>query len=184
MNEEKLIQLKPVFIAKKNLLIYGGKTLFHSIFILIVILITISDPSIKTLYAPVPICIILWSIAWGVILGGFFINEKFNYKFTEYIIYDDRIEFHEGFINTKFTTLSLIDIKEFHLEKSFFQKFWDLGTIRFITAANSNAPKSFGVYDTGVNFRDIQNSSEVYAEIKKLMETQKAKQMGFINQTT
>jgi len=167
MNEEKLIKLKPVFILKKFFLVWLVVNFMIWIPIMLIFaFMAIVDPSIRANIPMIFPYILLIAIVFAIInLIIAFVNEKFNYKFTEYTIYNDRIEFQEGFINTNFTTLSIANIKEFHLEKTFFQRMFNLGTIRFVTAANAVSS-----YSTGIIFRDINNPDKIYNEIKNILE--------------
>ena len=58
----------------------------------------------------------------------------------------------------------MADIKEIHLNQNFIQRKAELGTIRFTTAANNSTT------NTGICFRDIQNSMAIYAKIKQIHE--------------
>ena len=80
----------------------------------------------------------------GFALALFF--DRKNYEVTTYRVFSDRIEFEEGFINHKYTRTA------------------ELGTIRFTTAANNSTT------NTGICFRDIQNSMAIYAKIKQIHE--------------
>ncbi len=98
----------------------------------------------------------------GFALALFF--DRKNYEATSYRVFGDRIEFEEGFINHKYTTIKMADIKEIHLDQNFIQRKAELGTIRFTTAANNSTSC------TGICFRDIQNSMAIYAKIKQIHE--------------
>lgn len=179
MNGEKLYSLKPVFIGIKNIVVNGIRIIPVTAFLSLWLSLFLSSIKNST-----PGLVLLTFLGFSILLYlGLllfnFVNEKYNYKLTEYSVYQDRVDFTEGFINSKFTTLLLKDIKEVHLEKTFFQKFWDLGTIRFITSANTgNANRNnfllLGVYETGVNFRDIKNSDEIYKVVKELIDKKRA----------
>ena len=58
----------------------------------------------------------------------------------------------------------MVDIKEIHLDQNFIQRQAEVGTIRFVTAANNSTTS------TGVCFRDITNSMAVYAKVKQIHE--------------
>lgn len=94
-------------------------------------------------------------------------NNLLNYLATRYTVYNNRIDFEEGFIDHKNTTINLKDIREIHLTRSLIQRFFGLGTIRFVTAANTAESTS------GVKFNDIQNSREVYEKVRELHENLK-----------
>ena len=84
-----------------------------------------------------------------------------NYKATTYKILKDKIEFNEGFINHKFTSIEIKNIKEVHLTQSFVQRFFKLGTIKIMTAGSN-------LYNGGgLTLKDIENSASVYSYINK-----------------
>jgi len=99
-----------------------------------------------------------------------YLNKK-NFEVTNYKVYQDRIEFEQGFINHKYTTLNMIDIKEIHLIQNFFQKKLGLGTIKFITAGNANNEKNRNLFFTGISFSDIENSLAIYTKIRQIHES-------------
>lgn len=174
MNENKIFTLKPEFVPAKNLIINFFIGIPFSLYIgsMLAPLIFLKESNTNfNLLIVILICCIIF-LVWLLIA---FYNEKLNYKATEYDVYSDRIEFSEGFINSQNTTLMIKDIKEIHLKRSFFQNFYELGTVRFVTAANASAAKNSSIFATGVNFRDIKNSKVIYAEMKKLVDEQQNK---------
>lgn len=162
--EEKLFSLKPEFILSKNI----GINFIMAFPVGVLAGITCLSWSTMAIIIISGVTCFLW-------LFIAFINEKFNYEATEYVVYASRIEFKEGFINLQDTTLMIKDIKEIYLRRSFIQNFYNLGTIRFVTAANAPAAKESNIYKTGINFRDIKDSVLIYNEIKKLMDEQNNK---------
>ena len=175
MKDEKLFSIKPEFVFGKNLLLNSLIWLPISIAAgveaaVIYVAATKGNFPSLFLYSFGPAAVIFLFL---MVLG--FFNEKQNAKATEYAVYDNRIELAEGFLNSQITNLLLEDVKEIHLKRSVFQKIWDLGTIRFITAANSQQALNPGIFSTGVNFRDIKNPAKIYTEMKKLVEAQRKK---------
>lgn len=92
------------------------------------------------------------------------LSDYLNYNATIYKVFDDRIEFEEGFINHKYATLKWIDIKEIHFTQNFLQRMFGIGHIKFITAANTG----YNGYNDGIKFRDIQKPKEIYDKLKRL----------------
>ena len=101
-----------------------------------------------------------------LIIAIFFDN--MNYLATSYRVYADRIEFDEGFLNHKHTSIKLKDIKEIHFNQNFVQLMAKLGTVKFITAANGGYSSS--AFDTGVSFSDIENPAKVYDKVREIHE--------------
>ena len=96
-----------------------------------------------------------------LIIAIFFDN--MNYLATSYRVYADRIEFDEGFLNHKHTSIKLKDIKEIHFNQNFVQLMAKLGTVKFITAANGGYSSS--AFDTGVSFSDIENNCTAFKKL-------------------
>ncbi|MBP5399971.1 MAG: PH domain-containing protein [Alphaproteobacteria bacterium] len=90
--------------------------------------------------------------------------DKKNFAVTSYKVYDDRIEFDEGFFKHKHTSVLFKDIKEINFGQNFFQKKYDIGTIRFVKPANYYG---YGRVRTR-KFQDIENYKNVYEIIKKI----------------
>lgn len=114
------------------------------------------------MYVVVPELIIV-----ALLLLAFLFIAKKNYEVTSYKVCSDRIEFKEGFINHKYTTIKIEDVKEIHLTQNFLQRIANIATIRFVTAANSST------VSTGVRFCDIENSNFVDAKLKQIQENLK-----------
>ena len=93
-----------------------------------------------------------------------------NYQATTYSVYENKIDFEQGFINHQFTTINMTDIRELHCEQNFIQRMAHLGTIKIVTAANSASSQ------TGVSFNDIENVYDIYDKLKKLHENKTSNQ--------
>ena len=93
--------------------------------------------------------------------------DKKNFEVTSYKVYDDRINFDEGFINHKHSSILFKDIKEIHLDQNFIQKKYNIANIRFITSAGNLNNQYTNI---GVNFQDIENVQSVYTKIKEIHE--------------
>lgn len=167
MNNEVLLEVKPKFVGFVRL--FSADSLMAFVFspIILLIIMTLKDPNaleglsaneaLMSVVIPEIVIVVL-------LLLLFLIVAKKNYEATSYKVYSDRIEFEEGFINHKRTTIKMADVNEIHLTQNFLQRYANLATIRFVTPAN-NANTS-----TGVTFMDIENSSYVYAKLKQIQE--------------
>jgi membrane protein YdbS with pleckstrin-like domain len=175
MNQEKLLSLKPEFVIKKNLLLNSLAWLPISVAGGVEAAIIYLSYTHGQVFSPIAAyaCLLVTLILLMFLTTLGFFDEKLNYKTTEYSVYNNRVEFSEGFLNSDITTIMLADVKEIHLKRSFVQKKCDLGTIRFVTNSNSYRPFNSNIHSTGINFRDIKNSASVYEEIKKLVESNK-----------
>lgn len=163
MDTEVLLEIKPKYVDYirffYNIIIsFLAILLVSMVDWLIPMLMNLSEPQLWYVY--IAINILLWLLLTGFLM---FLDRK-NYEVTNYKVYNDRIEFEEGFINHKYTTIRMVDIKEIHLDQNFIQRQAEVGTIRFVTAANNSTTS------TGVCFRDITNSMAVYAKVKQIHE--------------
>ena len=173
MSNEVLLEIKPQFnnlvrIFSMNLIFAAGAVYVIDMFLLFISIAfsgtlpeTFSLPAEELLF--IYITLFNFTIFIFVLPLFLWLNRK-NYDATSYKVYNDRIEFEEGFINHKFTTIKMEDVKEVHLTQNFLQKYANLATIKFVTPAN-NANTS-----TGVTFMDIENSNYVYAKLKQIQE--------------
>ena len=78
-------------------------------------------------------------------------------------MFDDSIEFDEGFFNHSHTALKFTDIKEIHYYQDFVQRIFNIGTVVFYTAANATSK-------TGIRFLDILNPSDIYNKVKMALD--------------
>lgn len=97
--------------------------------------------------------------------------QKKNYDCTKYEIYPSRIEFHEGFIINKTSSILIKNIKEIHFKETFIQKLFKLGTIGVITSGSTD---SISMNNSGEAFRDIENGRRIYDKLKQLLDEVKS----------
>jgi len=171
MTEEILMEIKPTYkgierLLSKNLLkAFVWAWVFAWLFMIPLFFNeSFQDPLV---------CFIAWTI---ITLASFLIMslvfvwlDERNFKATTYRVYSNRVEFEEGFINHKYTVINMQDIREIHLTQNFVQRWVGLGTIRFITAANVSSERQ----ESGIGMRCIQNSKDIYTQIKQIHETKK-----------
>ena len=163
MNTEVLLEIKPKYVDYIRFF-YNVVISFLVILCLsmldwlIPMLMDIPEPQLWYVY--IAMNILLLALLTGVLM----LFDRKNYEVTNYKVYNDRIEFEEGFINHKYTTILMVDIKEIHLEQNFIQRQAEVGSVRFVTAANNSTTS------TGVYFRDIQNPIDVYTKVKQIHE--------------
>ncbi len=176
MNEEILLEVKPKFYILSRVAANFYKELILTLslegmfMMLITVFIIATNASAVInlaennqlkfiayiLLIMVSLIVIIFPIS--ALLFGFL--DKRNFEVTSYKIYNDRIDFDEGFINHKHSSILFKDIKETHIDQNFIQRKYNVATIRFITAAK----------DTSINFQDIENFQLVHAKIKGIHE--------------
>jgi len=177
MNQEKLFSLQAEFSARKNLFINSLIWLPISLAAGVesaIIYLTFSNGQFPAL---VQISVLTAIVTFLSLIVLSFFNEKLNNKATEYVVYKNRIEYRENFLDSHEIMLLLSDVKEIHLKRSFLQKKFNLGTIRFVTSANTSRTAINGLHTTGINFKDIKNSEQIFSDIKQLIEIKKAEEM-------
>lgn len=106
--------------------------------------------------------LIMFIFPVSVLLLGFL--DKKNFEATSYKIYNDKIDFEEGFINHKHSSILFKDVKEIHLDQNFIQRKYNVATVRFITASNNP------MGETSIRFQDIENAQYVYTKVKEIHE--------------
>ena len=163
--KELLLELKPKFNALVrytfflNIICSFGAAYIFSMLILFTVLFQLKLPENLLFGAYGVSYALLFLLSLMIIVA----MDKKNFEVTSYKVYDDKIEFEEGFINHKYKTVKFADVKEIHHEQNFFQRKVGLGTIKFVTAANVGTR-------TGISFADIENSNEVYLKVKEIIE--------------
>lgn len=106
-----------------------------------------------------------------------YVGKKYNYQKTSYKIFDDRIEFEEGFLTLQKKIIKFKDIQEVNLRKGILQRTCDLGTVRLSTpsAGGSQYASPWSSSSRGaIDLKDLQNSDEAYETIKILVDQQNA----------
>ncbi|MEA3306313.1 MAG: PH domain-containing protein [Elusimicrobiota bacterium] len=97
----------------------------------------------------------------------YFVQKK-SYSKTEYRFFSDKLEYYEGFFNIEEKSIKYKNVTEVYLRKGVFQKMYGLGTIVFSTPATGT--QSVNRSRSGIKVLDIENSDEVYRQIKDLVE--------------
>ena len=177
MDDKRLTSIKPRFYMFKFLITGGsgnpvcsailGLLLYLLIWGVVIFVAILLGKGFQPWTIPVTGIVILAIICiwlfFAFICGIF---TKLNYNATRYDIYSDRIEFVEGFVNHKHTTISFYDVKEVHLSEGFIQRQFNIGSIKLVTAANTGV-------NTGISLNDIENSNMIYKKIRLLVERHK-----------
>jgi uncharacterized membrane protein YdbT with pleckstrin-like domain len=107
-----------------------------------------------------------------------YFGKKLNYARTEYRFFNDRLEFEEGFFSRNHKVVKFRDVKEVTLREGILQRGVGLGTVYLATLATGSGPRNnpffslgFGnVSASGIAVRDVQNPSEIYDKIRKLVD--------------
>lgn len=94
-------------------------------------------------------------------------RSKNMYKKMEYRIYNDRIEYTEGFWVIEEKTLFFKNITETNLKIGIFQNKIDLGTV-FLATPGIVRNNKYGT-QAGLHVRDIENPKVVYKKLSELM---------------
>lgn len=86
---------------------------------------------------------------------------KRTYDETEYKIYDDHVEYAEGFFNVQNNRIRLDRVVDVHYKQSVPQKWYNLGTITLDLAGGGSR--------NAVTFKDIENPEKVYEKVDELL---------------
>lgn len=87
--------------------------------------------------------------------------QKRTYDKTKYKIYDDRVEYAEGFFNVQNTRVRLNRVVDVHCKQSIPQKWYDLVTITLDLAGGGGK--------NSVTIKDITNSGTIYEKVDELI---------------
>jgi membrane protein YdbS with pleckstrin-like domain len=94
-----------------------------------------------------------------------FVAKKRSYAATEYTFYPDRLEYGEGFWTAESKTIKYKNVTEVNLRRGVVQKKYGLGSLVLSTPATGGER---GRSRSGIQIRDIENSEEVYDQVRKL----------------
>lgn len=177
MSEDLILEIKPKFIDYIRMLSLDNIAMSVAIasfsiftgFLTVFLLANINEQALNSFFNLILCFAVNYVVLFLITLKIRVYIDKKNFEVTNYKVYQDRLEFEEGFINHKHTVLKLADIKEIHLTQNFIQRREELGTIKFVTAANNSYPM-IGIEMSGIAFKDIENSLAVYTKIKQLHE--------------
>lgn len=86
---------------------------------------------------------------------------KRNYEETEYKIYDDKVEYAEGYLNVSKNIARLNRIVDVHFKKGILQKRYGLGTITMDMAGGGKR--------NAIRLLDLENPEEIYEELQDLI---------------
>ena len=97
---------------------------------------------------------------------GYIIYKK-RYAHAEFIFYQDRLEYIDGFFNYNKKQISYKNIREISMSQNVFQRKHNIGTIVLTTSAVTYTRNR--AYNNGISVYDIKNVDDHYQEIKKLV---------------
>jgi membrane protein YdbS with pleckstrin-like domain len=103
---------------------------------------------------------------FGIPLLTYYARKR-TYEKTEYKVYEDRLEYAEGFWTVENKTVKLKNVTEANLRRGVIQKNYGLGTIILSTPATGYQQ---GRARSGIRIADIQNPEHVYNKILELID--------------
>lgn len=89
-------------------------------------------------------------------------NAKRTYAETEYRIYDDKVEYSEGFLNVSNNTARLDRITDIHLKQGYFQQKYGLGTLVMDMPGGGSR--------NSIKISDIKESDKIYKQLQELLD--------------
>lgn len=102
-----------------------------------------------------------------------YIGRKYNYQKTIYAVFDDRLEFEEGFLTLQKKIIKFKDVQEVNLRKGIIQRMCHLGTVRLSTpaAGGSQYTSPWSSSSRGaIDLKDLANADGAYEKIKQLVD--------------
>lgn len=166
------IQIKPVFVGWIAFVVQIPLQLFFTVwaggfFGGILSGITAGDASIGFIIG-LAVFIAIPVMCW--------VGKKYNYENTVYKIFDDRVEFEEGFLTVQQKTVHFRDIREITLRKGILQRSCDLGSVYLATQAtgssHGNPFSMLGMTSasaSGLTIRDVTNADDLYQKLRALI---------------
>lgn len=166
-NNNFIFKIKPNFNKKIIFLRLLPFYLFTSLWIGMFIGIT-SNVLLNGFYLkPLHIGILFGIIAFILCSIVSLMYYKNIYSKTEYLIFKDRIEYSENFLNVDMKTIWFKNITEVNLKINVFQNKNELGNI-LLGTQNNTRKNSYKKYN-GLYIKDISNSILIYKKISDLM---------------
>jgi len=89
-----------------------------------------------------------------------------TYKETTYKIFNDRVEYMEGFWTLEKKVVYFTDIKEIYCRRGVFQKMYGLGTI---VLSSPMTGSTMGVSRSGFKMRDVSNPDLLFKRLQGLI---------------
>lgn len=153
---ELLLTLKPVFVPLIK---------FFPVLAQIIVFLLFFGMFFYIANEPLPDMIYIFAGVFGLFwvgmpLGRFYFQKK-TYDKTEYKIFDDHLEYSEGFLNVKINRAKIDRVIDIHYKQSVMQKWFNLGTITLDLAGGGSR--------NAVKFKDIENPQETYQRVDNLI---------------
>ena len=161
--------LKPTFVLGANIGGQIGMVLFFTAWCTGFFGILINIPIAVTAetgfgISPIPFIVVaIISLVGLPVLYN--IRRKKNHENTEYKIFKDRIEYHEGFFTIKRRTVYFENIAELSMTEKLYQQKRNLGTILLSTPAMA-AMKG---HSSGIKLNDIESPEKMYNKLKDMV---------------
>lgn len=173
-NKEILLKVKPSF---KFIYLSVDRIIKPLIYFIIFLIITMStvnygvdqanklDPAnLLSIFDFLPLLIILIGIPLaGLIVSiiKMFILKK-QYENSEFIFYNDRVVYKDGYLNISEKELKYINIKEITKRQTFIQRFFNIGNIILFSSAENE-------FSNGIYMTNIGNVDDVYTKLKEII---------------
>lgn len=98
-----------------------------------------------------------------IIIKSIFVSKQ--YKSYNYDFYKTKVIYKDSFINISEKEVKYKNIREVYLRRGLFQRMFNLGTIVLFTNAETG-------FANGIFIKDVENSEQLYKEIKQLLDEQ------------
>ena len=120
---------------------------------------------LNLIISPIPAIIGLFLLLLlSIPIYNYFVR-KINYSNTEYHLFDDHIEYFNGFMTVEKRSIPYNKITEISLQKGMIQKRYGLGTLHLDTATTPNSQTDI----PGITIPDVSDADTVYAKAKEVI---------------
>lgn len=157
---ELLLQLEPKFVPVVKIVpLLVPLTMFVLFFGTFFYIVNTGsgDPMPTFVYIFIGAFALLWI---GMPIGQIYFQKR-TYDETEYKIYDDRVEYAEGFFNVQNNRVRLNRVIDVHYKQSVPQKWYNLGTITLDLSGGGSRH--------AIKFKDITDPEKIYEKIDELI---------------
>lgn len=151
-----LLTLKPVFVPLLKILPVLVQTIIFVLFFGMFFYIA-NEPLPDMIYIFAGVFGLFWV---GMPFGRFYFQKR-SYDETEYKIFDDHLEYSEGFLNVQNNRAKIDRVIDIQYKQSVTQKWYNLGTITLDLSGGGSR--------NAVQFKDIKNPQETYERVDKLI---------------
>lgn len=172
-SKEILFKVKPTFKFTYLAMFRIVKPLIYFVILVVVALLIINlgieeankfEISSLSMYEFIPMLVILL----GIPLIGLIVSiikmffDRRQYENYEYVFFNDRIVYKDGYLNVSEKELRYLNVKEIAKRQTFIQRVFNIGNIILFSSAENGI-------SSGIYMENIENVDDVYTKIKEII---------------